>query len=237
MRNIYFSPHLDDAIYSCGGLIADQVRSGQPVDIWTVCAGDPPDGPLSPFAEVLHASWGFGRDAPTMRRAEDIAACKIVGAAHRHFSFMDAIYRSGPDGEWLYNPETLMDEIHPADAPQVETLRLLLKALLRPDDVLFCPLTVGGHTDHRLTRRAVDQLGRSLTYFADFPYVQNQVPEPLTGGMHLEIRPISAEGLHRWQDGVAAYASQLATFWPSLDAMREVISTYGENGIRLWKPG
>jgi len=235
MRNIYFSPHLDDAIYSCGGLIADQVRSGQPTEIWTICAGDPPEGPLSPFAEILHASWGLGRDAPASRRAEDIAACKIVGATCRHFSFLDAIYRSGPDGEWLYNPDTLMDEVHPADAPQVETLRAVLDPLLRPDDVLFCPLTVGGHADHRLTRRAVERLGRSLTYFADFPYVQNQVPDPLTNGMQLEVRPVSAEGLGQWQAGIAAYASQLSTFWPNEQAMREVILSYGEQGIQLWK--
>jgi len=236
MRNIYISPHLDDAVYSCGGLIADQVRSGQPTEIWTICAGDPPDGLLSPFAEILHVSWGLGRDAPAMRRKEDIAACQIVGATHHHFSFLDAIYRSGTDGEWLYNPDTLMDEIHPADAPRVEALRDVLDPLLRSDDLLFCPLTVGGHADHRLTRRAVDQLGRPLTYFADFPYVQNQVPDPLTDGMRLEVRPVTAEGLRQWQAGVAAYASQLSTFWPNEEAMREVIRSYGQNGIRLWKP-
>ncbi|MBA4379671.1 MAG: PIG-L family deacetylase, partial [Anaerolinea sp.] len=58
MRWIYISPHLDDAVLSCGGLIWEQSHAGTQVEIWTVCTGDPPEGPLSPFAEVLHAEWG-----------------------------------------------------------------------------------------------------------------------------------------------------------------------------------
>ena len=48
---IYLSPHFDDAVLSCGWLIWQQAQAGQRVEIWTVCAGEIPPGPLTPFAQ------------------------------------------------------------------------------------------------------------------------------------------------------------------------------------------
>lgn len=174
MRWLYISPHLDDAILSCGGLIWEQTRAGTQVKIWTICAGDPPEGMLSLFAEVLHTEWGTGVETTSLRSEEDKAACRSVGARYRHFSIPDCIYRSAKDGTWLYNPNTLVGEIHPADLPLVETVRTFLAASLKPEDSLACPLTVGGHANHRLTRAAVEAFGRPLAYYADVPYVLNQ---------------------------------------------------------------
>ena len=174
MRWLYISPHLDDAILSCGGLIWEQTRAGAKVEVGTVCAGDPPEGPLSPFAEVLHAEWSTSVETTSLRREEDLAACRTVGARYRHLSVPDCIYRSAQDGTWLYNPNTLVGEIHPADLPLVETVRTFLAASLKPEDSLACPLTVGGHANHRLTRAAVEAFGRPLAYYADVPYVLNQ---------------------------------------------------------------
>ena len=41
MRWIYLSPHLDDAVFSAGGLIYEQTQAGTPVEIWTIMCGDP----------------------------------------------------------------------------------------------------------------------------------------------------------------------------------------------------
>jgi hypothetical protein len=69
---IYLSPHLDDVTLSCGGLVWEQVQAGEQVEIWTICAGDPPPGALSPYAEELHHRWGYGIEAIAERRIEDI---------------------------------------------------------------------------------------------------------------------------------------------------------------------
>jgi len=239
MRWIYISPHLDDAILSCGGLIWEQTHAGTQVEVWTVCAGDPPDGPLSPFAEVLHAEWGIGRETTAFRRKEDMAACRAVGARYRHLPVPDCIYRSAQDGTWLYDPNTLMGEIHPADRPLVETVRTFLAASLKPEDCLVCPLTVGGHADHRLTRAAVEALERPLLYYADVPYVLNQPSalETLKSGMQAEVRPVSEAGLRAWQEGVAAYVSQIGMLFENPEKMREMIRSYWQSnaGIQLWR--
>ncbi|NTV35511.1 MAG: PIG-L family deacetylase, partial [Anaerolineaceae bacterium] len=71
MHWIFLSPHFDDAVFSCGGLIYEQVQQGDQVEIWTICAGDLPEGQLSPFAEELHARWTTGRETISSRAAED----------------------------------------------------------------------------------------------------------------------------------------------------------------------
>jgi len=81
------SPHLDDAVFSCGELIA---ASGEAV-VATVCAGMPPS------AETLtewDAVCGFGsaRHAITARREEDRAALSALGAAPEWLEFCDAQY-------------------------------------------------------------------------------------------------------------------------------------------------
>jgi LmbE family N-acetylglucosaminyl deacetylase len=81
------SPHLDDAVFSCGDLIA---ASGEAV-VATVCAGLPP---RSERLTEWDAVCGFGsaRHAITTRREEDRAALSTLGAAPEWLAFCDAQY-------------------------------------------------------------------------------------------------------------------------------------------------
>jgi hypothetical protein len=53
MYLIYLSPHLDDAIYSCGGIIYSQIQIGDRVEIWSLFTSDPPKHGLTQFALEL----------------------------------------------------------------------------------------------------------------------------------------------------------------------------------------
>ena len=70
MRWIYLSPHFDDAVLSCGGLIWEQTQKGTQVEIWTINAGDPVDEPGSAMIARVHAMWQTGtpRQTVTQRR-------------------------------------------------------------------------------------------------------------------------------------------------------------------------
>jgi len=134
---VYLSPHLDDAVLSCGGLIAAQVRLGHPVLILTVCAGDPPAGELTPLARVLHERWQTGLQTAAVRRAEDLAACARLGAAARHLDLPDCIYRRSPKTGFpvISANEDLFAPIHPDEIPLVAALaeRLRGRAAGRSD--------------------------------------------------------------------------------------------------------
>ncbi len=250
MKWIYLSPHLDDAALSCGGLLWEQSQAGYDVAIWSICAGDPPPGRLSPFAQSLHERWGTGPRSAADRRAEDRAACRILGASPRHFPNPDCIYRRDPQsGEPLYTTEqALFGPIDPGETGLVEELSRTLARELGSADNLVCPLGLGGHVDHRLTRAAVERLyarkeaetpdSPALWYYADFPYVQREgADQRPDAGLEAVVFPVSPTGLRAWQTAVAAHSSQISTFWKNREAMRAEMSAYCEEmgGVRLWR--
>ena len=241
MEWIYLSPHLDDVVLSCGGVVWEQIQQGERVEIWTICAGDPPLGPLSAFAASLHERWQTEQGAPAERRAEDRLACQRLGATPRYFNLPDCIYRRSPEnGESLYNSELeIFGEIHPAEAGLVASLAQELAQAIPRGAKLVSPLTVGGHADHRLVRAAAERLELPTYYYADYPYVQwlRGIPAELVSGMEPSVFPISEAGLVSWVESVAAYSSQISTFWFRLEDMEAEIRQYcqKDSGVQLWR--
>ena len=251
MNWIYFSPHLDDVALSCGGLLWEQAAQGLAVSIWSVCSGDPPAGAQSPFAASLHARWQLGAEAVAVRRLEDAASCQQLNASYRHLSVPDCIYRqAGGSKNWLYTSEAaLFGNLHPDDSRLATALSAELAATLPVPAMLVCPLALGGHVDHQLTRAAVEQVvdkpGKrdmwSLWYYADYPYVAREIShlaEISTETLIFTSFEISQQGLEAWGRAVTAHSSQISTFWPDVKAMREDLEAYSRRwgGVRLWQP-
>jgi len=239
---IYLSPHFDDVALSCGGLVWEQAQAGEMVSIWTVCAGEPPAGDFSPFVQELHARWELGENASAQRRVEDTNSCRRLGASYHYFSIPDCIYRRHPQmGEFMYASETALNgPLQPGDTQVIHSLQEVLMRSLQPDVVLVCPLGLGAHVDHQLTRLAAEGLGRELWYYADFPYLLQRkalVEQMEQEGWVSQVFPISLEGLEAWQDSVSAHASQISTFWVSDLAMRQAVADYlgWYKGLRLWR--
>jgi LmbE family N-acetylglucosaminyl deacetylase len=214
MRWIYISPHLDDAVLSAGGLIYDQVRSGIPVEIWTILAGYPPEGEISQFAQLQHFMWGFpsAEAAVSARRQEDRNAAAILGAQTVHFDFLDCIYRRGSNGEWLYSDISVPS--HEEDAAFPGQIAEAILDRVQPDDVVVCQLAVGSHVDHVLVRQGVEKTSLHLLYDIDIPYYLSKPEElgPQSSGMKESVHSITDLGLEAWQRAVVEYKSQLPLF-------------------------
>jgi len=239
MRWIYISPHFDDAALSCGGLIWEQTSKGMPVEIWTVCAGDPPPGLPSTQAAVIHQIWGFtsAEQAVAARSVENQQAAVILGAEVVEFSIPDCIYRRSASGELLY-PEEVFVPIHASEKDLAADIAYALNSELQPEDLVVSPLAIGGHIDHHLVLLAVEQLALPIRYYSDIPYLLNN-PEnlvPATLGLKNGSFPISARGLEAWQRSVAAYSSQILMLFGSVEGMQEAIQKYWEqqHGVYLW---
>jgi len=239
MRWIYLSPHLDDAILSCGGLIFEQTTMKIQVEIWTICAGDPPYGELSSFAVSQHTKWGTVLDPYEVRRREDIEACQMVGARYRHFPFMDCIYRQSTDGQWLYpSEESIFGELTLDDAVNIYTLRTFLLSILKSDDHLVVPLTVGNHVDHQLVRIAAEELDRPLLYYADAPYAitDPEKKSDITRNFMPLVYQFSKQSLASWKKACQAYNSQIKVLFESKEKMFSMLDHYyhADEGLRLW---
>lgn len=244
MRWIYLSPHLDDAVFSAGGLIHEQTRSGVSVEIWTFMCGDPQLSEYSQFAQALHTIWGFSSAEETVRRRreEDSLAASIVGAKAVHFDFQDCIYRRDKNGDWLYSEISVPP--HDADADLPAQIASAISARLEPDDQLVCQLGLGSHVDHVLVRRAAELLGRPLRYDIDIPYWCYK-PHELNAnavGMNESTVRITEPSLTRWIEASLAYKSQFPALGDRFDTPEKVtesIRTYWSElqGIRLLQFG
>jgi LmbE family N-acetylglucosaminyl deacetylase len=162
---VVVSPHMDDAVLSCAGLIAAVPGT----TVVTVFGGFPPsrDRPApaenSPGSTQWDRACGFnpGDDVVGMRRDEDTAALGALAATPRWLEFVDSQYVVQPH-----------ESATPADI--ATRLRAVIDEL-EPATVAF-PLGIS-HTDHQRTHEAcvllLDQwreLAATWVAFTDVPY-------------------------------------------------------------------
>ena len=240
---IYLSPHLDDAVLSCAGQIFQANNEQQTVLIVTITAGDPPQTAVSEFAEGQHQSWNLLTEATAQRRAEDAAACRLIGADFAHWQVPDCIYRHYPEtGIAFYNSDLdIFGTVHPAEYSLVDELAAKMVTLPSHGRVI-APLTIGNHVDHQLTRLAAEKcFGQTLIYYEDYPYVQrldgvDSVIPPSDTRWQTEIIPLTEAALQVKIAAIAAYPSQLGNLFNGRSHMIQLVTTYTQaiGGERLW---
>ncbi len=204
---LFLSPHLDDVVFSCGGLLAQLGDAGWRTALVTAFTATVL--PATGFALACQMDKGLAADVDYMalRRAEDRAAADILGVA---------------DLRWLGLPEAphrgygsapaLFQAIHEADdvwRPLAAAIAGLL-AELRPDLVL-APQGLGGHVDHRQMIRAVQQAAgpARVAFYRDTPYaIHDPDARPGVSTAGETVVPIAA-GLDRKIRASCAYASQI----------------------------
>jgi LmbE family N-acetylglucosaminyl deacetylase len=222
-HRVYLSPHLDDAIFSCGGAIAAATEEGARVLVVTVCTAAA-SGRGSAFARQVHQAWGLdGARVREVRLAEDDRALATVGADGLRLEFLDAIYRC-PD---LYDDDRrLFGELAAAD-PLPASLPGTVKALAArwPAARFFLPLAVGGHVDHRITQATAGALGgMELAFYEDLPYAfEPGAVAARLDQLGLSLSPEEVEVTRtfpRKLAAVEAYASQLPSLFGSVPEMR-----------------
>ncbi len=239
------SPHLDDAVLSCGGTLHRLRQEGHPVEVITVFAGDP-IFPLPPFAQVLHALWGGGENAMAMRRAEDREALALLQALPIHWEFPDTIYRrDARDQPLCQDREDLFRPPHPDEALWIGRIQEALAAVLWEEgDLLLAPLALGGHVDHRLVRMAVEGWqcpGVLRGFYEDFPYAEWEGFSGLPDG-RFDCVELTEEDLKVKAEAIRAYRSQWPIFFATEEEILERIRAYalrvgdGVPAERFWFP-
>lgn len=242
---LYLSPHLDDAALSCGGQIFRQTQRGDRVLVVTVAAGEPTTEIRSIFAQFQHHNWGLSAaEAVSRRRAEDQAACRLLGADVVHWTLPDAIYRLDPQSEApLYTSnDDIFGPLDPSEGPLITAVADFFFSLPRARRVV-APLTVGNHVDHQLTRSAAERVwGASLLYYEDYPYVQRdpraleQLLQPRDQWCSYLVT-LSQAALAARLKAIRAYVSQMRSLFNTVEQMevdvrQQVARTGGE---RLWQ--
>jgi LmbE family N-acetylglucosaminyl deacetylase len=173
-RIIVLSPHLDDAVLSCGGLLL-QLRDQLPILVATAATADCPPALLAghPSLQRLLDKWR----PPAQRREEDAAALTLLKVNFVHLGFFDAIFRTDSEQRLLYQKvEEITSAPAESDAGHIEGLRQAVAALLQSGKrlLVLAPLGLGHHVDHQImghiARDLKQTLAFDLLYYEDFPY-------------------------------------------------------------------
>ena len=115
MKKIFISPHLDDAICSCAGLINNYIKENHDVYVVTVFSNQVTPSELSEFAKELHSEWA--ENGSFDRVKENDEACRELKVKSINLNFDDAIYRKHLD-KFLYpiNDGSIFDKPSKYDA-------------------------------------------------------------------------------------------------------------------------
>jgi LmbE family N-acetylglucosaminyl deacetylase len=242
-RWIFLSPHFDDVVLSAGGMVWELTNRGDEVEIWTICAGDPPFGrPLSDYAKMLHIFFELGEnDVPYKRSQEDTACCQILGASYQRYTVPDCIYRfyPGTDMPLIMVPDDIKKDLEPDESDLIPPVTDFLRKNILPGSEVVIPLTIGHHRDHVLVRAATERLSLTLWHYMDYPYIIQEkynLAEWIPAQAEQFSVTISAPGLKAWQDGFACHRSQMVFFWADEAEMCTALEQYRDSGggSTLW---
>lgn len=232
------SPHLDDAVLSYGGSMAEHAKRGDDVLVFTVFAGSP-EPPYSPVAEYFHQLWKVQGDPVAPRRDEDGRAMAVLGVKAVHGRFLDSIYRRDGESDWLIKPGTLPHGGAVSDEPTlVAEVSAVIEQLIldfSPSHVVTCS-AVGDHVDHRRTRDATTcaagRTGTRLRLWEDLPYATwtSDIP-PMPAGSEPAGSAFELVGKTSWEAksrAIDCYCSQLPMFENGNVSIHEQLEAFAQ---------
>lgn len=232
---VVLSPHLDDAILSCGALLL-HARNHVPVTVTTIFTeGSPPPYTFS-ARRYLHLTRAHNaEELYAARRAEDQAVLDDMGVAWRHLGLTEGLFRrkSEPTPRGLQRlSAALLPECshvyptyrHHLTAGRISrqdsgVLRYIVQAVqsqtAAPEPtLLLAPLAVGGHVDHLLVRTAAELSERSVVYYSDFPYNRHESADTDFIRRHTFVSATWQQGVGAKADLIRQYRTQAPALFP-----------------------
>lgn len=188
---MFVSPHLDDAVLSCGALITHLARTC-PVIVLTIfsAAARPPISAIAARKQLRDLGVGDAAALFAVRRAEDIAVLQQAGASWVHLGLTDALYRRVDEMTTprkstkraaypTYRFHAARGKIASSESGLAARIAVMIKetAAREGASTIFGPLGVGRHVDHLITRNAVAITGEDAVYYSDFPYSETEEPD------------------------------------------------------------
>lgn len=236
---LFLSPHLDDAVFSCGGTLW---RLGREPD-WTVTLA-------TVFTASVPAPRGFALRCQTdkglgpevdylrLRRAEDRAAAGTLGVSDpppRHGGFAEAPHRGYGSAPELFAGTRADDAVWRAVSGWLRALVAELAPAL-----VFVPQGLGNHVDHLQVIRAVLAVGGlagRVVWYRDTPYAIREpaarpVPE-LPAGLTPAAADISGEPLARKVAASQAYTTQVGFQFGGDQELADKLGTFHRGEAKL----
>lgn len=169
---LFVSPHLDDAVFSCGGTMAKMAAEGWRTILCTVFTKSVTNPQGFALQCQLDKNLGPEVDYMKLRRVEDAAAARILNVSKTvHLNFPEAPHRGYDFAPELFAGVKSGDEVWKNIAEQLA----LLDEIHEPE-IVFAPQGLGNHCDHLQTIDAVLESCKQekIYWYYDTPYVIRQ---------------------------------------------------------------
>jgi LmbE family N-acetylglucosaminyl deacetylase len=215
------SPHLDDAVLSCGALLEHLARRC-PVTVVTVfTAASPRPWPLPASRQMRAIGEPDAERFYRQRQEEDSAVLADMGVGRAHLGFPDALFRRvGPGPGRLpgrprrpayptFRFDAARGRIAAADARLTDEVAVAIGSVAGDARLVLAPLGVGRHVDHLITRAAIRDLAPDAVYYSDFPYSETALPDADFIRRHCLVPHPRLAGRAENADRIAGYRSQI----------------------------
>ena len=223
---LFLSPHLDDAVFSCGGLLALLADRGWRTVLATAFTRSVV--PATGFALACQLDKGLAPDVDYMalRREEDRVAAGVLGVAElRWLDLLEAPHRGYSSAPALFGA------IHPDDTV-AGPLAAAFAALAREcdADVVLAPQGLGNHVDHQQVIHAALRCfpRERLAFYRDTPYaIREPAAHPLAAVPQAPSVPVAiAPVLARKLAAAQAYGSQVEFQFGGADALAASLTRF-----------
>jgi LmbE family N-acetylglucosaminyl deacetylase len=234
---LVLSPHLDDAAFSLGPLIASATMNCAVTvaTAFTASVAEP-----SGFALACQTDKGLPVEADYMalRRQEDIKWASQLNTTTHHGPLPEAPHRG-------YNSaEALFSGIHGHDRVGEALTGWLSQTIAEfTPDLVFVPLGVGNHVDHLWLRHAAETAlpdGLAVIYYQDQPYCwkRRHSPKDLSQshakGLAIHRLIPNRTAVHRALNANECYATQIPFQFGSCTAMHQQLRQAWEKSLLLF---
>ncbi|WP_200846763.1 PIG-L deacetylase family protein [Arthrobacter sp. 18067] len=232
---LFLSPHLDDAVLSCGGLMEAQA-TGREIFVATLFTeAMPPPHTRAARSFMRQCTIADAGELFEARQSEDRVVLQDMGVQTIHLGEVDALFRCRRrppvlgSSAWdrllpelthrypTYRFDIALGRISKGDQELIRKLRSDIAGLMSQTkaELLFCPAGVGKHVDHLITREVGKGHPENLVMYSDFPYDLVAGPDEIHMS-RLGFVPWTWDaGLDAKRGRIRQYASQADALFPT----------------------
>jgi LmbE family N-acetylglucosaminyl deacetylase len=179
---VILSPHNDDAILSCGSLIAELVGKTDitVINIFTKAH----DKAYTLSAKTFMKNSNNFSDAMALykeRVKEDKEVFAHLKIKPVDLGLEEALFRRKETKGLFGNVLPELEHVYPtyrwhitkaiaANDPAIKNLKEKLSKYTKKNTIVFAPYGIGNHADHRIVRMIAEDLFSNLILYSDFPY-------------------------------------------------------------------
>lgn len=179
---VFLSPHQDDAVLSCGALLAalNGKTKVSVINVFTKAHKNAYTLSAKTFMKYSN-NYKSATALYVEREKEDKEVLANVGVIPQNLGLEDALFRQKGKKSFLGKLLPEFNHVYPTyrwhilqqvakNDPALEILTRAVKRYKNKQTIVFAPTGLGNHADHRLVRLVSESLFDNLVLYSDFPY-------------------------------------------------------------------